>query len=40
MNLMVVFVVQLLIVEVYLPCAYYQVENCSHAILYLKKKKS
>jgi hypothetical protein len=38
MNLIVVFVVQLLIFEVYLLCAYYQVEYYSHALLYLKKK--
>ena len=39
MNLIVVFVVQLLIFEVYLLCACCQVEYYSHALLYLKKKE-
>ena len=38
MNLIVVFVVQLLIFEVYLLCACCQVEYYSHALLYLKKQ--
>ena len=38
MNLIVVFVVQLLIFEVYLLCAYYQIEYYSHAIYILKKR--